>query len=74
MRIVQSLVIAETSSNRGVSPVLVCASSSTRALLDLLRLQARLENPEKAGRYERAIAASMFESTPSCAKITVPEG
>ena len=24
--------------------------------------------------YERATAASIFESTPSCANITVPEG
>ena len=29
--------------------------------------------PERAT-YARAIAASMFESTPSCAKSTVPEG
>jgi hypothetical protein len=28
----------------------------------------------KDATYERAMAASIFESTPSCAKITVPEG
>jgi hypothetical protein len=28
----------------------------------------------KRATYERAMAASIFESTPSCAKITVPEG
>src|SRR5437660_3823949 len=50
MRIVRSFVIAAISSNRGVSPVLVSSFlplSSTRALLDLLRLQARLEQPGK---------------------------
>src|SRR6516165_4696979 len=47
MRIVRSLVIAETSLNRGVSRFLFVPSSSTRALLDLFRLQARLEQPGK---------------------------
>src|ERR1700756_3123605 len=47
MRIVRSLVIAETSLNRGVSPFWFVPSSSTPALLDLFRLQARSEQTGK---------------------------
>jgi hypothetical protein len=45
---------------------------------NILAIVASLHPPEGLYRgraaYECAIAASMFESTPSCAKITVPEG